>query len=330
MCSACMTISPAASKSAVEQSRRSLMLALWAERTRTAPISSHAARSAPAVTCRAIGVDGHRRPLQHERAGVVGRTAPALGDDERRLGQRDDGRTFDRLARRRAEVDRRGRQPAGDADGDELDLAVGVAVAIALLMQRLEALAQLVTLGAADRELVRLAVVAQVPGHLDLRLRAQGSPDLVAQRIDGGRVRVLVAEDGALRVGAAVRGGQAERAQHARGARDEDPRHPELLGDGGGVQRAGAAEGEQREARGSMPRSTVMTRSARTISALATRTMPSAHARASSPSSPAKRSTAACAAPASRSTSPASGTSALRWPSTRLASVTVGSVPPRP
>ena len=50
------------------------------------------------------------------------------------------------LARRRAEVDRRRRQPAGDADGDELDLAVGVAVAVALLVQRLEALAQLVAL----------------------------------------------------------------------------------------------------------------------------------------------------------------------------------------
>ena len=44
--------------------------------------------------------------------------------------------------------------------------------------------------------------------------------------------------------------------------------------------------------RGSTPRSTVITRSARTISALATRTMPSAHSRASSPSASASRSTA--------------------------------------
>ena len=44
MCSACMTSSPAASKSAVEQSWRSLMLGEWAERISTAPISSQAAR----------------------------------------------------------------------------------------------------------------------------------------------------------------------------------------------------------------------------------------------------------------------------------------------
>ena len=50
MCSACMTISPSASKSAVEASRRSLMLAECAERTSTAPISSHAARNAPSIT----------------------------------------------------------------------------------------------------------------------------------------------------------------------------------------------------------------------------------------------------------------------------------------
>ena len=50
MCSACITISPAASNSAVEASRRSLMLAEWAARTSAAPISSQTARSAPAST----------------------------------------------------------------------------------------------------------------------------------------------------------------------------------------------------------------------------------------------------------------------------------------
>ena len=118
-------------------------------------------------------------------------------------------------------------------------------MAVALLVQCLEALAQLVALRAADGELVRLAVIAQVPGHLDLRLVAEGPRDLLAQGLDA---RIVVAEDGALRVGAAVRGGQAERAEHARGAGDEDLRHAELLGDGRGVQRPGAAEGEQREA----------------------------------------------------------------------------------
>ena len=47
MCSACMTISPAGSNSAVEESRRSLMFAECAARISTAPISSHAARRAP-------------------------------------------------------------------------------------------------------------------------------------------------------------------------------------------------------------------------------------------------------------------------------------------
>ncbi len=54
MCSACMTIRPSASNRAVEASRRSLMLAEWAERTSTTPISSQAARSAPSITCSSI------------------------------------------------------------------------------------------------------------------------------------------------------------------------------------------------------------------------------------------------------------------------------------
>ena len=55
MCSACMTISPFASNSAVDASRRSLMLAEWAERMSTAPISSHTARSAPVRTWSSTG-----------------------------------------------------------------------------------------------------------------------------------------------------------------------------------------------------------------------------------------------------------------------------------
>ena len=55
MCSACITICPAGSNSAVEASRRSLMFEECAERISTTPISSHAARSAPATTCSSIG-----------------------------------------------------------------------------------------------------------------------------------------------------------------------------------------------------------------------------------------------------------------------------------
>ena len=50
MCSACAIIRPASSKSAVEQSRRSLMFAENAERISTAPISSATARSALPIT----------------------------------------------------------------------------------------------------------------------------------------------------------------------------------------------------------------------------------------------------------------------------------------
>jgi hypothetical protein len=55
MCSACMTICAPASNSAQEASRRSLMFALWAALTSTAPISSQAARSAPDTTRSVIG-----------------------------------------------------------------------------------------------------------------------------------------------------------------------------------------------------------------------------------------------------------------------------------
>ncbi len=51
MCSACATIRPSGPKSAVEQSRRSLMFAENAERTSTAPISSQTARRAEPITC---------------------------------------------------------------------------------------------------------------------------------------------------------------------------------------------------------------------------------------------------------------------------------------
>ena len=56
MCSACVTIRPPSSNSAVEQSRRSLMLAENAERTSTAPISSAIARSEAPITWSSIGI----------------------------------------------------------------------------------------------------------------------------------------------------------------------------------------------------------------------------------------------------------------------------------
>src|SRR3990172_8504905 len=105
MCSAWAIMRPASSKSAVEQSRRSLMFAENAERTRTAPISSATAR----------------------------RGDPAGGALEL-----EDGRPLDSDGLARREVDRRPRAHVGRSHGDELDRPVQVAVAVALLVRAVE------------------------------------------------------------------------------------------------------------------------------------------------------------------------------------------------
>src|SRR3954451_1695605 len=103
MCSACMTISPAGSKRAVEQSRRSLMFAECALRTSAAPISSHAALSAPVTTCSSTGSGA----AQHQPVG--GRlAAPAVRHEERQLGVLG------------AQLDLRAGVDAGDAQRHEL------------------------------------------------------------------------------------------------------------------------------------------------------------------------------------------------------------------
>src|SRR5215217_441812 len=158
MCSACMTIWPWASNSAVEASRRSLMLAEWALRTSTTPISSQAARSAPSITWSVTGSMSRSATLDHQRS-VLGRpSAPARRDDQRRLGQLDDGRAGDLVGG--AAVDARivlvgleirlpgpflgalaalaarqvrARQRHRDADRDELQVRVVVGVAVALV-----------------------------------------------------------------------------------------------------------------------------------------------------------------------------------------------------
>ena len=94
MCSACITISPAASKSAVEQSRRSLMLAEWEARISTAPISSQAACSEPIRTWREIGsrlIRGWRRSSRPDRP-----RRPIRWEDEGGLGKLEDRRALGR------------------------------------------------------------------------------------------------------------------------------------------------------------------------------------------------------------------------------------------
>src|SRR4051794_13475451 len=81
MCSACMTISPPGSKSAVEQSRRSLMFAEYALRTSAAPISSQAALSAPEITWSSTGSSTRQhRPVR----GLL--APPAAGHEQGQLG----------------------------------------------------------------------------------------------------------------------------------------------------------------------------------------------------------------------------------------------------
>ena len=100
MCSACITISPRASNSAVEASRRSLMLAEWAARTSAAPISSHTARSAPGEHLQRDRVERSPTPaLQHERPVAVGRSPTTrAGRPTVASGQLADRRALDLLA----------------------------------------------------------------------------------------------------------------------------------------------------------------------------------------------------------------------------------------
>src|SRR5215216_4884434 len=283
MCSACMTIWASASNSAQEASRRSLMFALWDAFTSTAPISSQAARSAPETTRSVIGSTGTL--LQPDRAGLEHLARPAGRNGERGLGQLDQGRALDLRARRGlagqhrglvllADEDRRarGRLRAGRgrarrggvhvgsglrrgrAQRDELDLALGVAEAVGLLVGGVEGLAQLARVPVRlDGQLEGLAAVAQLGGQAHVGLRVA---ELLARPLGQrgglapqGVVREIVApqQHAALDVAAALGDDEAERRQHARGARAEDPGHPELLRNVGGVQAAGAAEAQQRQ-----------------------------------------------------------------------------------
>src|SRR3954452_4174935 len=151
MCSACMTISPRGSNSAVEQSRRSLMFAEWALRTSAAPISSHAAFRAPVTTCSSTGSSTAEH---HAVAGLL--AVPSIGHEQRQL----------RVVG--AQLDARTGLDARHAQRHELDVRRVVAVPVALGVQRRERLAQLI--GGphfADGQLVRLPAVAHVAGHLD-------------------------------------------------------------------------------------------------------------------------------------------------------------------
>src|SRR5436305_159489 len=166
MCSACAIMRPRSSKRAVEQSRRSLMLAENEARISTAPISSAIERSELPRTWSSIFTVWSRsatvasRSRQHQRAISIPIPHPPGGYEARCAVELDCGRTFDvqRLAGR--QVEHRPGSGLGRADRDELELAGPVGVAVALLMRTMKGLREVAL--DRNRQLERLARIAQV------------------------------------------------------------------------------------------------------------------------------------------------------------------------
>ncbi len=146
-------------------------------------------------------------------------------------------------------VDLRAGCGRGGAKRHKLNLSLRVTVAVRLLVGLVEILLQMVA--ERHRQLERLPAVAQLGDELHVSF---GIAQLLA-----GALRQLVGlvlqvrglqQHAALRVAAALGHHQTQRGQHARGPRAEDLRDPQLLGDRGRVQAAGAAERHQGEVAG--------------------------------------------------------------------------------
>ena len=233
MCSAWAIIRPLSSKSAVEQSRRSLMFAENAERTSAAPISSQTARSAAPITCSSIFtlLAPFRHTLVSTKAATMARPIPNPhppgGDPAAGAVQFDHGRAGHVEWVRRRELQLGPAAHLGGSDGDQLERAVAVGVAVPLLVGRVEALGE--PLAERHRQLERLAAVAEV------RLALAGQLTCLCER----------SQDGAHRVAPLVGDREAERREDTRRLRHEDRPDPELLRQRARVQRAGAAEGHE-------------------------------------------------------------------------------------
>src|SRR5947208_12612306 len=235
MCSACAIMRPRSSKRAVEQSRRSLMLAENEARISTAPISSAIERSELPRTWSSIFTVWSRsatvasRSRQHQRAISIPIPHPPGGYEARCAVELDCGRTFDvqRLAGRQVEH-RRG-SGLGRADRDEFELAGPVGVAVALLMRTVKGLREVAL--DRNRQLERLARVAQVRFALRRKVFYLGKGSHV--RYDA--VAPLLARD------------ESERREDTGGGRHEHRADLELVGKRAGMQRARTAEGDERE-----------------------------------------------------------------------------------
>ena len=127
-----------------------------------------------------------------------------------------------------ASVDVRAAADVGRPHGNELDRALAVRVAVALLVRAVEASS---SRARGDCELERLPAVAEVG------------------RAGGGQLAGLLERDEVRAHGIPplVRDDEPERRQHAGGRRHEHRPEPELVGESARVQRPGAAEGDERE-----------------------------------------------------------------------------------
>ena len=199
-----------------------------------------------------------------------------------------------------AEVDVRPGRDVGRAHGDELDRRVAVGVAVALLVRAMEALGEV---GAErDGQLERLAAVAQI----GLALRAEAAAPRRADRrtTHASRRSSLATSPSAESTPAASGTSTVSMPSSSASAQAwSGPAPPNAT---------------SAKSRGSWPRSTETTRSARSISAFTTRSTACG-------SMPANASLRGCAVehePARQL--------AGRRPSRRFASVTVGRVPPLP
>src|SRR6185437_3276307 len=143
MCSAWAIIRPRSSKSAVEQSRRSLMFAEKAERTSTAPISSAIERSALPRTWSSI-FTLLSQFRQHKRVISIPIPHPPGGYEARCAVELDRGRAHDVQRRAARKVELRARLGLGRPDGDKLELAAAVGVAVPLLVRMVKRLGEAV------------------------------------------------------------------------------------------------------------------------------------------------------------------------------------------
>ena len=228
MCSACATIRPRSSKSAVEQSRRSLMFAENAERTSTAPISSATARRDAADDLQ-LDLTLLSRHASRPSVRTIPSPHPPGGDPAGGAVELDE-----QPGPRRAERLRGGSSSSGPGRTS----AVRTATSSTPARGRRSRSAPRARGGTprrdrlpADRQLERLSAVTQVG---------------FARRRQLPRLRERARDTTAPRRAAPrSRRGRAPRGRPR--PRERAPSHPELLGELARVQRPGAAERDERE-----------------------------------------------------------------------------------